>query len=196
MTEDAPKPLPPPRARIEPCTEAPAKTGTALEANERIQQITTPINPRLKVRAINPNDWLGFNTPPDKARDWPGFNTAAGKASAIYPNHGLQLIKAAGTSIALHTPEHPAVPLSDRRQKPSGNKGGRPREIRDIDGEKVKALRGDMSQKVFCRRCHIRSEDTLQRAERGYATRKTVAKICKYAPKNGQPLTSKDFQKN
>jgi hypothetical protein len=85
----------------------------------------------------------------------------------------------------------------DRLQKLLGTRGGRPRESCEIHGEKVKALRGDASQKAFCQRRHCNiSEDVLQTAERGYATEKTIIKICKYAAKKGQNLTPQDLKKN
>lgn len=72
--------------------------------------------------------------------------------------------------------------------------GGRPKALA-IAGEKILALRGDASQEAFCRLCKI-STDTLQKAERGTATEKTIIKICKYAAKKGQNLTPEELKIN
>lgn len=71
---------------------------------------------------------------------------------------------------------------------------GRPK-ASPIDREKVRSLRGDLSQEAFCRRCHI-SPDTLQLAERGLATDNTVVKICDYAKRKGVKLTPQELKLN
>ena len=69
---------------------------------------------------------------------------------------------------------------------------GRPKAF-PISGEKIRALRDEANQRPFSKQCKI-STDTLQKAERGAATEKTIRKICKYACKKGQNLTPEDLK--
>jgi hypothetical protein len=79
-------------------------------------------------------------------------------------------------------------PFEGREKTPIG----RPKALA-IAGEKIVAMRGDASQKAFCRLCRI-STDILQKAERGTATEKTISIICKYAKKKGQNLTPEELK--
>jgi hypothetical protein len=87
--------------------------------------------------------------------------------------------------------------LPDRCHQPiegRGKKsGGRPKALFEVDGKKIRKLRGDASQEVFSGLCGI-SADVLQRAERGRASEQTLIKICAYAPKNRQNLTPEDLK--
>jgi hypothetical protein len=87
---------------------------------------------------------------------------------------------------------HP--PTAPQPETRAGKARGRPKALA-IAGEKILALRGDDSQTAFCRKCKI-STDILQRAERGAATQKTIIKICKYAAKKGEKLTSGELKIN
>ena len=81
-------------------------------------------------------------------------------------------------------------PIEGREKKPRG----RPKALFAVDGEKIRTLRGDASQKAFCQWTGIKV-DVLQHAEGGTATEKTVIKICKYAKKKCQNLTPKDLKR-
>ena len=74
------------------------------------------------------------------------------------------------------------------------NRMGRPKRG-EIHGDRVRSLRGEeASQKAFARLCRI-SPETLQKAERGSASEKTLFKICKYVAKKGIIRTPEDLQK-
>jgi hypothetical protein len=65
------------------------------------------------------------------------------------------------------------------KEKQKAGKGGRPVKQR-LDGETIKAARGERKQTVFAKLCGI-SVDTLQRAERnGGSSESTTRKIAKY----------------
>jgi DNA-binding XRE family transcriptional regulator len=59
------------------------------------------------------------------------------------------------------------------------SRGGRPFSTVPINGDLVKALRGRTKQKTFAHLLGI-SEDTLQKAEHGYASEETLDLIFKY----------------
>jgi DNA-binding Xre family transcriptional regulator len=74
------------------------------------------------------------------------------------------------------------------------NPGGRPREYREIDGAELNRRRGKKSQKAFARLCGI-SEDSLQKAESGLATLRTLKKICKFLKTKPEELKKNMPQK-
>lgn len=73
---------------------------------------------------------------------------------------------------------------------------GRPQELCPINGEKVTELRGGLTQPNMARRCGKMSVDTLQRAEKGEATDRTIAKLLRFASTKGHKLTFADLKKN
>jgi hypothetical protein len=89
--------------------------------------------------------------------------------------------------------------LPDRCHQPiegtEKTSGGRPKALFAVDGKKIRLLRGDASQKAFCRLRKI-STDVLQKAERGRASEQTLIKICAYAKKNDQNLTAEELKIN
>jgi hypothetical protein len=74
-------------------------------------------------------------------------------------------------------------PTSRLLLKKAGMMGGRPPDVNTIDVEKLRQVRGAMTQKSFARKCGKISVDTLQRAERGDASRETFRKIVAYLKK-------------
>ena len=64
---------------------------------------------------------------------------------------------------------------------------GRPLAMREIDGQSVTRLRGQVSKKAFASLCGI-SEDTLKKAEDGRATLKTLENVCRYLATQGKSI--------
>lgn len=75
------------------------------------------------------------------------------------------------------------------------NRGGRPRSMLEIHGEKVTALRGDAKKTDFANWTRL-SDEVVQLAEQGQATDKTIKTICKYSVKIGKKMNASDLKKN
>ena len=141
-------------------------------------------------------DGEGDGSTPDAAH-----NEAASSRTAPVIEAGPQTLEAGHNVLA----EPELVPTADRlseysldpcHQPIEGRKktpGGRPKALLAVDGKKIQTLRGDASQKAFCRLLRKVSTDVLQKAERGSATEKTLIKICKYAAKKSQNLTLEEL---
>ncbi len=76
------------------------------------------------------------------------------------------------------------------------SRGGRPPSIQEINGELVRKLRGEATQKQFVRNLKI-STDVLQMAEnKNLATQRTLQEIARSASAKSAKLGVKDFLKN
>ncbi len=81
-----------------------------------------------------------------------------------------------------------------QRERGCDVKGGRP-SAEAIFGEKVRELRGALSQRAFSRLTKL-SIDVIQRAEQGEATVRTMQTICRHAKSRNLELTVTMLRKN
>jgi hypothetical protein len=94
--------------------------------------------------------------------------------------------------------EEPPIDTAKGTSRVSAQDTGRPKSLLSIDGQKVKSVRGDLTQPEFLQVRGVRlSLDLLQQAEtKDLATMKTLRKICALAKPRGIHLEPKDFLKN